>query len=84
MNNHLEAINQKLKEKIANGYVKDLVLKHFDNWKAKVEKQSQYLSKFNKQLSAEQDQYLKKQDERARQEIFKTMTNREGLPAAAQ
>lgn len=84
LNNHLDAINEKLNEKIGAGTVNQLVLGHFDKWQEKIAKRSQYLSKMSQQHSASQQEYLKKQDEIARQRVLGTMINREGLPPAAQ
>ncbi len=84
LNEHLEAINQKLEERIEAGLVKDLLLKHFDYWQAKIARQSAFMSKFATQNSASQEAYLKKQGEMARQQLLGTMVNREGLPAAAE
>ncbi len=84
LNDHLEAINRKLEEKIAAGRVNELVLGHFDKWQEKITRRSQYLSKMSDQRSAEQQQYLKEQDEFARQRVMGTMLNREGLPPAAE
>ncbi len=84
LNDHLEAINQKLKERIEAGEVKELLVKHFDYWQAKIARQSEYMSKFTQQRSAEKEEYLKKQGEMARQRLLGTMTEREGLPAAVE
>ena len=84
LNDHLEAINERLNEKISSGKVSELVLSHFDKWQEKIAKRSQYLSKMSKQRSSEQGAYLKKQDEMARQRLLGTMVNREGLPPAAE
>ena len=84
LNDHLEAINKKLSEKISTGHVSKLVLSHFDKWKEKIAKRSQYLSRMSQQRSSEQDMYLRKQDEMARQRLLGTMVNREGLPPAAE
>ena len=84
LNNHLEAINEKLNEKIAAGRVNELVLAHFDKWQERIAKRSQYLSKMSDQRSADQQEYLKKQNELARERVMGTMINREGLPPAAE
>ena len=84
LNEHLEAINQKLEERIEAGLVKDLLLKHFDYWQAKIARQSAFMSKFATENSASQEAYLKKQGEMARQQLLGTMVNREGLPAGAE
>lgn len=84
LNEHLDAINKKLSEKIAAGKVNELVLAHFDRWYERIAKRSQYLSRMSQQRSAEQQDYLIKQDELARQRVLETMINREGLPPAAE
>jgi polar amino acid transport system substrate-binding protein len=84
LNDHLEAINQKLSEKIAAGKINELVLAHFDRWQEKITRRSEYLSRMSQQRSASQQDYLKEQDEMARQRVLDTMINREGLPPAAE
>ncbi len=84
LNDHLEAINKKLDEKISAGLVSELVLAHFDRWQEKIAKRSQYLSRMSDQRSAAQEDYLKKQDEMARQRLLGTMVNTQGLPPAAE
>lgn len=84
LNDHLESINGKLKEKIDAGKVTTLVLGHFDQWQQKIARRSEYLSKMSQQRSASQEQYLKEQEQMARQRIISTMTFREGLPPAAE
>lgn len=84
LNDHLESINSKLKEKIDAGKVTTLVLGHFDQWQQKIARRSEYLSKMTQQRSASQEQYLKEQEQMARQRIISTMTFREGLPPAAE
>lgn len=82
LNEHLDAINQKLKEKIDAGAVTSLVLGHFDQWQQKIARRSKFLNKVSQQHSAIQEKYLKEQDKMARQRIISTMSYREGLPAA--
>jgi len=84
LNNHLDSINQKLKELIDSGRVNDLLISHFDQWQKKITRQSEYMRKSADQHSATQEQYLEKQGEMARQRLLGTMTEREGLPAAAE
>lgn len=84
LNEHLDAINDKLSEKITSGEISNLVLAHFDRWQEKIAKRSQYLNRMSHQRTAAQDDYLKKQDEMARQRVLGTMVNREGLPPAAE
>ena len=84
LNEHLDAINEKLSGKIAAGKVNELVLAHFDRWYEKIAKRSQYLSRMSQERSAEQQEYLIKQDEIARQKVLETMINREGLPPAVE
>jgi polar amino acid transport system substrate-binding protein len=84
LNEHLDAINKKLDEKIAAGKINELVLAHFDRWQERIATRSKYLSRMSQQHSASQEEYLRKQDEIARQRVLGTMINREGLPAAAE
>ena len=84
LNQHLEAINNKLEERIEAGLVKELLVKHFDYWQARIARQSEYMSRFASENSAAQQEYLKKQGEMARQQLLGTMVDREGLPAAAE
>lgn len=84
LNDHLEAINKKLDEKIAAGKVNELVLAHFDRWQEKIATRSKYLSRMSQKRSASQEEYLRKQDEMARQRVLGTMINREGLPPSAE
>ena len=84
LNEHLDAINKKLDEKIAAGKINELVLAHFDRWQKKIATRSKYLSRMSQQHSASQEEYLRKQDEIARQRVLGTMINREGLPPAAE
>ncbi|MBT8346172.1 MAG: transporter substrate-binding domain-containing protein [Desulfofustis sp.] len=84
LNDHLEAINEKLEEKIAGGKVNELVLAHFDRWQKKIAKRSEYLSRMSQQRTDSQKEYLIEQDETARQRVLETMINREGLPPAVE
>jgi polar amino acid transport system substrate-binding protein len=84
LNDHLGAIDEKLAEKIAAGKVNKLVLAHFDRWQEKIATRSKYLSRMSQQRTASQEEYLRKQDEEARQRVMETMINREGLPPAAE
>jgi polar amino acid transport system substrate-binding protein len=84
LNDHLDAINKKLGEKIAAGKVNELVLTHFDRWQEKIATRSKYLSRMSQQRSASQEEYLRTQDEIARQRLLGTMINREGLPPSAE
>jgi polar amino acid transport system substrate-binding protein len=84
LNAHLDDINKLLQEKVESGEVARLFLKHYDRWKQMAARQSRYLSANAQERSAQQEAYLQEQDELARQRILKTMTDREGLPSAAQ
>jgi polar amino acid transport system substrate-binding protein len=84
LNDHLDAINKKLGEKIAAGKVNELVLTHFGRWQEKIATRSKYLSRMSQQRSASQEEYLRTQDEIARQRLLGTMINREGLPPSAE
>ncbi len=83
LNAHLDEINKLLLEKVESGEVARLFLKHYDRWKQMAARQSRYLEANAKERSAQQEAYLKEQDELARQRILKTMTEREGLPSAS-
>ncbi len=84
LNAHLEAINQKLEERIASGTVRQLMISYFDQWQKKITRQSEYMQKLARQHSSDHEQYLKKQGEMARQTLIGAMTKREGLPASAE
>lgn len=84
LNKHLDAINEKLEERIASGAVDKLLISYFDQWQKKITRQSAYMQKLASQQSTDQEQYLKKQGEAARQRLLGTMTEREGLPASAE
>lgn len=84
LNEHLDAINEKLEERIASGAVDKLLISYFDQWQKKITRQSAYMQKLASQQSTDQEQYLKKQGEAARQRLLGTMTEREGLPASAE
>ena len=77
---YLPDINSKIKDKIKNGEIKNLFFKHFDSWKQRIEKRSQYLEANQKKRSEQNETYRKTQDEIARERIIKTMTERDGLP----
>lgn len=81
----LPEINEKLKIKIKNGEITKSFFLHFDKWKRLIDRRAQYFSKNQKTRSAQQETYLKEQDEMARQRILGTMIGeREGLPASAE
>jgi polar amino acid transport system substrate-binding protein len=80
----LDMINIGIKKRIDSGMVRDTLLQHFDKWKRLTEQRADYFARGKKARSVEQEQYLKEQDEMARQRIIRTMVNREGLPPAAQ
>lgn len=84
LNAHLDDINRLLSEKVQSGEVSKLFLKHYDRWIQRAERQSRYLSAHAREQSAQQEAYLKQQDELARQRILRTMTDREGVPPAGQ
>lgn len=84
LNAHLDAINQKLEGLIASGSVNESLISYFDQWQKKITRQSEYMQKLARQHSTDQEQYLKKQGEMARQRLLGTMTQREGLPGSAE
>lgn len=81
---HLEAINAGVEQKIKDGTVRDTLLQHFDKWKRLTEQREDFFARGNKARSEQQEQYLKEQDEMARDRIIRTMVNRQGLPPSAQ
>ena len=83
LNDHLDDINRVLGEKVADGVVTDLFMKHYDKWKGVIEQQSQFFNKLATEQSTEQQAYLKAAGQAARQSIMSLMDDREGLPAAA-
>ncbi|NNK96552.1 MAG: hypothetical protein HKP41_19570, partial [Desulfobacterales bacterium] len=66
------------------GDISKTFLAYFDKWKQLVDSRAQYFSKTKSTRSEEQKAYLKEQDEMARQQVLKTMVDREGLPESAQ
>jgi len=80
----LPEINKKIDEKLETNQVSDLLLSHFDRWQRVTNQRAQYFDAQKKNRTEQQVEYLKEQDEMARQRIIKTMTDREGVPAAAQ
>ena len=81
---HLEAINEKIDQKTGGGFVRDTLLAHFDKWKRLTEQRASFFNRTRQAQSEQQQEYLREQDEMARQRIIRTMVNREGLPPAAQ
>lgn len=82
--NRLPEINRLLQEKSESGEVGRILMSHYEKWKRLTDQRSKYLSKLEGERSKEQEDYLKEQDEQARQRIMRTMVDREGLPDAAQ
>ena len=82
--NYLPQINQKLAEKIADKTLSETLLHHFDRWKRLIDRRSDFLAAQKGEQTEQQKAYLEEQDEIARQRVFKTMVDREGLPEAAQ
>lgn len=81
---HLDAINAKIDQKTESGYVRDTLLAHFDKWKRLTEQRASFFNRTRQAQSEQQLEYLRQQDEMARQRIIRTMVDREGLPPAAQ
>ncbi len=80
----LPQINTKIDEKLKNNEVSDILLGHFDKWQRLTNQRANYFDAQKKTRTAAQVEYLKEQDEMARQRILRTMTDREGLPVAAE
>ena len=81
---YLTAINEKIEEKLKSKEISDSLLAHFDKWQETINKRSSYFAKQQKSRTSQQSEYLKEQDETARQRVLRTMVDREGLPPAAQ
>lgn len=81
---YLPQINKKIEEKINNNEVSDSLLSHFDKWQRVTNQRSNYFDAQKKTRTDQQVDYLKEQDEMARQRILKTMVDREGLPTDAE
>ena len=81
--NYLPQINNKLDEKLKNNEIGDILLSHYDAWQKTIRKRSRFFDAQKKIRTDEQADYLKEQTEMAKQQIMKTMIDREGLPAAA-
>ena len=81
---YLPQINKKIEEKINNNEVSDSLLSHFDKWQRVTNQRSNYFNAQKKTRTEQQVDYLKEQDEMARQRILKTMVDREGLPTDAE
>lgn len=80
---YLPQINKKLDEKLKNNEITDTLLSHYDAWQTTIRKRTNFFDAQKKIRTAEQADYLKEQTERAKQQILKTMIDREALPAAA-
>ncbi len=81
--NYLPQINNKLDEKLKNNEIGDTLLSHYDAWQKTIRKRTSFFDAQKKIRTDEQADYLKEQTEMAKQQIMKTMIDREGLPAAA-
>ena len=81
--NYLPQINKKLDEKLKNNEIADILLSHYDAWQKTIRKRASFYDAQKKIRTEEQADYLKEQTEMARQQILKTMIDREGMPAAA-
>ncbi len=79
---YLPQINQKLNEKLKNNEIADILLEHYDSWQETIKKRADFYASQKKIRSEEQANYVKEQAEMARQQIMKTMVDREGLPTA--
>ena len=79
---YLPQINKKLDEKLRNNEIADILLSHYDAWQATIKKRTSFFDAQKKIRTDEQADYLKEQAERAKQQILKTMIEREQLPAA--
>ncbi len=81
--NYLPQINKKVDEKLKNNEIADILLGHYDAWQKTISKRASFFAAQKKIRTDEQAGYLKEQAEMARQQIMKTLIDREGLPAAA-
>ena len=81
---HLPEINKKIEEKLKNNEIADTLLAHFDKWQRLTNQRNKYFDAQKESRPTRQSEYLKEQDEMARQRIMKTMVDREGLPMDAQ
>jgi hypothetical protein len=81
---YMTAINEKIEEKLKSKEISDSLLAHFDKWQETINKRSSYFATQQKSRTSQQSDYLKEQDEMARQRVLRTMVDREGLPPAAQ
>ena len=80
----LPEINAKIQENLHSSTIEERLLSHFDSWQKLINQRSAYLAKQSKSRSERQVEYLKEQEEMARQRVLRTMVDREGLPPAAQ
>ena len=81
---HLPQINKIIEEKLKSNEIADSLLSHFDKWQRVTSQRSKYFDTQKQSRTSQQADYLKEQDEMARQRIIKTMVDREGLPAGAE
>lgn len=81
----MPAINKKLYRLVKDGTVEKLFYKHFEDWKALIAKRSRFFYKDSDIRGQEHQDYLKAQDEYAKERIGGLlMGSREGLPPAAE
>lgn len=81
---HLPQINKIIEEKLKSNEIADILLSHFDKWQRLTSQRSKYFDAQKQSRTSQQADYLKEQDEIARQRILKTMVDREGLPTGAE
>jgi polar amino acid transport system substrate-binding protein len=81
---YLPQINKIIAEKLKNSEIADTLLSHFDKWQRLTNQRSKYFDAHKQSRTSQQADYLKEQDEMARQRIIKTMVVREGLPTGAE
>ncbi len=81
----MPAINKKLYRLVKDGTVEKLFYKHFENWKKLIDKRSHYFSRDSSTRDKEHQDYLKSQDQKAKERIGALlMGSRDGLPSAVE
>ena len=81
---YLPQINKIIEEKLKSNEIADTLLRHFDKWQRLTNQRSKYFDTQKQSRTSQQADYLKEQDEIARQRIIKTMVDREGLPTGVE
>ncbi len=81
---YLPQFNKIIEEKLKSNEIADTLLRHFDKWQRLTNQRSKYFDTQKQSRTSQQADYLKEQDEIARQRIIKTMVDREGLPTGVE